>query len=122
MRTFSRWMPPEPHSEPSALAWCILIPIIAVCWPFMIVGHLAIKRHLRRLASERISEHIGTFARAFNRRSEPFDPWVVRATWDALSPYVVLDGASVPLRPTDRLLEDLCIDPDDIEELIPEVA
>ena len=43
-------------------------------------------------------EDIGTFARAFDRRSEPFDPWVVRATWDALLPY-----CGFPLRPADRV-------------------
>jgi hypothetical protein len=121
-RPFSRFMPPAPENKPSILAWCLLIVIFSVGWPLMLIGLLVGKRHLRRLASERTGEHIGTFARGFDRRSEPFDPWVVRATWDALKVYVVFDGTSLPLRPTDRLLKDLCIDPDDIDCLLPEVA
>ena len=51
-----------------------------------------------------------------DRRSEPFDPWVVRAVWDAFSPYAVF-----PLRATDRL-EDLGIDSLELDVLIEEVA
>jgi hypothetical protein len=82
----------------------------------MIVG-IAPNRYDRRLAGERKGEDIGTFARAFDRRSEPFDPWVVRATWDALQRYV-----GFPLRPTDRLGDVLSIDPLEFDSLINEVA
>jgi hypothetical protein len=48
---------------------------------------------------------------------------VIRATWDAVGLYVKLEGKQIPLRPTDRLVQDLGIDPDDVEwDLIPEVA
>jgi hypothetical protein len=73
-----------------------------------------------RWTEERKNEDIGTFARAFDRRSEPFDPWVVRATWDALRTDLV-----VPLRPTDRIWKDLpSLDTDDFDlyDLIVEVA
>lgn len=121
MRTFSRWMPPVPK-ENSIVAWCLIIAIYAAFWPILIFCHLAIRRHMRRLASERVGEDIGTFVRAFDRRSEPFDPWVLRATWDALSFYVTFEGRCLPLRPEDHLVKDLCIDPDDIDDLLPEVA
>ncbi len=126
MRKFSRWMPPN-GTEDSALGWIFFVLIWAAFWPILIVGHFAGRRHLRRLAAGRTGEDIGTFARGFNRRAEPFDSWVVRATWDALTPYVRFDGQSLPLRHTDRLVEDLCIDPDDIafdlkSDLIAEVA
>src|SRR4030095_4437057 len=71
---------------------------------FWIIAKRNADRYELRLSKERTGEDIGTFARAFDRRSESFDPWVVRATWEALQPYV-----SFPLRPTDRLVEDLCI-------------
>jgi hypothetical protein len=114
---------PAAQNNASMLAWLFVVPIYAVTLPFQIHAHFAFRRHMRRLASEREGEDIGTFARAFDRHSEPFDPWVVRATWDALDVYVAFDGRHLPLRPGDRLVEDLCIDPDDIcFELISEVA
>jgi hypothetical protein len=88
----------------------------------MIFAHKFQRRHIGRMAAERRAENIGTFARAFDRRAEPFDPWVLRATWDAIQPYVMLDGAQLPLRPTDRFVDDLCIDPDDIYFMVVEIA
>jgi hypothetical protein len=115
-------MPPK-KTEDSALSWILFVLIWIAMWPLLIVLSIVGRRHLRRLASDRIGENIGSFARAFNRRAEPFDSWVVRATWDALTPYVQLDGRCLALRPTDRLVEDLCIDTDDLDfDLLPEVA
>jgi acyl carrier protein len=86
----------------------------------VLVGSLVIgcfaNQNARQLALERAGEDIGTFARAFDRRNEPFDPWVVRATWDSLRPY-----CNCPLRPADRL-EELGIDGLELEELFAEIA
>jgi hypothetical protein len=122
MRTFSRWMPPL--SEPP---WTLGDYVLFLCFlPLIIVALAALLPliilskiwpggdPLRRIASERMGEDIGTFARAFDRRTEPFDPWVVRATWEALQ------FVGIPLRPTDRLGEDLCID--DELDLVSEIA
>jgi hypothetical protein len=74
------------------------------------------KRYRATLTAERQGEDIGTFARSFDRRSKHFDPWVIRATWDALMPYM-----DYPIRASDRL-DDLGIDWDDIFFcIIPEV-
>ena len=122
MRKFSRWMPPK-KIEDSAVGWFLFVLIWIAMWPLLIVPSIVHRRHLRRLASDRVDEDIGSFARAFNRRAEPFDSWVVRAAWDALTPYVQWDGRCLALRPTDRLVDDLCIDPDDLDfDLIPEVV
>lgn len=92
---------------------------------FVLLGYLGsvvMNHSLRRQAKGRQGEDIGTFARSFNRRDEPFDPWVVRATWDALQPYVTFRGGSLPLRASDRL-DKLPVDPEDLEnEVIEEVA
>src|SRR5262245_17592313 len=122
MRRFSRWMPPQPAPRTSILAWCMFLAVWAALSPLLIIAHLITRRHFRRLARHRRREDIGTFARAFDRRKEPFDPWVIRATWDAIGIYGVADGCRLPLRPTDRIAEDLWIDPEDINDLIPEVA
>src|SRR5262249_24817516 len=78
----------------------LVLGTILIC---MAIGAQVNGRRLRRLAEQRPSEDIGTFARAFDRRTEPFEPWLVRATWDALQPYVRFRDGQVPLRPTDRL-------------------
>jgi hypothetical protein len=107
MRKFSRWMPP-PRQHPVTLAgWIVLATLLAgfvgvvVAWPLVMipVGIMVIvaavhtvvdNRRLRRMAAERANEDIGSFARGFDRRAEPFDPWVVRAQWPTGPP---------PLRP-----------------------
>jgi hypothetical protein len=141
MRRFSRWMPPLAKTNMGLTEWLALVALLAsvvtlaVAYPLpagmiaatvivlLLIGHIRSNRHLRRLADQRPGEHIGTFARSFDRRFEMFDPWVVRATWDALQPFVTFCGGQVPLRPTDRLGEDLCIDPDDVDlDLLPAVA
>jgi hypothetical protein len=141
MRKFSRWMPPLPPSPAlrirdwvlsatilggilaillaafiqSPVSMAIVFLIFSLLW---ICGNQSADEEDRRLANERQGEEIGTFARAFDRHSKPFDPWVVRATWDALQPY-----AAFPLRPTDRLIEDMCIADEEIDmALLGEVA
>jgi hypothetical protein len=141
MRKFSRWMPP-PRREPMTLAgWAVLTAILAgsvaaaIAWPVPVgifLGPLIIwivafnvlhNGELRRLAAQRAGEDIGSFARHFDRRAEPFDPWVVRATWDALQPWARFPGGRLPLRPSDRLGEDLRIDDEEVgDQLVPEVA
>ena len=139
MRKFSRWMPPATRRKAPVSGWLFLAVLIAaalaatISWPVpaaviasaFVAISLAINRvtsrRLHCLAVERPGEDIGSFARAFDRRAEPFDPWVVRATWDALKPYLEFNGGRVPLRPTDRL--DLLIDPEDLAfEVYEEVA
>jgi hypothetical protein len=127
---FSRWMPPVTEPRPSEFAWgigALLLPrlwvLLAAIRPLVLGVHSRLERQIRRVAAERAGEDIGTFARAFDRRAEPFDPWVVRSTWDALQPYLAFSGGCVPLRPTDRLGEDLLVDLDDVSfDLIPAVA
>jgi hypothetical protein len=86
-----------------------------------LVGRL-LDRHLARLARERAGEDIGTFARAFNRRAPTFDPWVVRAVWDALAPWTELRGGGrLPLRPTDVIDELGCVD-EDLDDVLREAA
>ena len=135
MPTFSRWMAPPPKPMSRLAAWLIfgvlvsplvvaaaftrggkyLLAALVVMWT---LSARAVRGHLQRLAAERRGEDIGSFARAFDRRLEPFDPRVVRAVWDALQPYVTYRGGRAPLRPTDRIDEDLEIDQDDIDTCV----
>lgn len=45
------------------------------------------------------------------------DPWVVRAAFEELQPYFPKQARPFPLRPEDRLVADLRIDPDDIDDI-----
>ena len=76
--------------------------------------------HLARLRKGREVESICTFARAFDLRQ--IDPWVVRAVWDALQPYVRSKGRDFPIRPSDDITRDLCVDPEDGDELVASCA
>ena len=140
MRRFSRWMPLLPAGRTSPIAWLVLSLVSAtvlaafVYFPagtfvlaLLVVAGVASSlysdRYYRRLAAPRVGEDIGTFARALDRRAPTFDPWVVRAVWEALQPYVTYRGGRVPLRPTDELFGHLHVDPDDLDfVIVPEVA
>ena len=140
MRKFSRWMPPAARQFLHPAAWLVVAGLAAafvgtaIAWPYQTAGVCAflaalivvttLSQHsrLRELAAGRAGEDIGTFARGLDRRTQPFDPWVVRATWDALRPLVSYPGGRVPLRPTDSLVDDLRIDPDLIEDEYFEIA
>lgn len=140
MPTFSRWMPPPRRSLNRLAAWSLFLLLTALLgvaaaytdwgkvmlgtlWVIWIVGAVTNRRQLQRLAEGRDTEDIGSFARSFDRRREPFDAHVVRAVWDAFQPYVRFRGRAVPLRVTDRIDEDLHIDWDDIDMgILEEVA
>ena len=78
-----------------------------------IIEHVRIKQQLRRLAAERSGESLCTFARAFDVRST--DSWVIRAVYEQLQDHLKGEYPSFPLRPTDRLLEDLRLDSEDLD-------
>jgi hypothetical protein len=144
MRVFSRWMPPlrEDRYPPWTITdWIVfafimslivallglcVFSIVAARWAGGLVllafacltafGTWSANRAEHAVAEKRQGEDIGSFARALDRRSEPFDPWVVRAVWDAFSGY-----AGFPLRATDRLA-DFSIDPLELDHLVEEIA
>jgi len=139
---FSRWMPPydNPEGGPPpraplvvlilAAAWAIWYlarhpvgaAVAAACVGVVVLVGCLLDRRLARRARERAGEDIGTFARAFDRRAPTFDPWVVRAVWDALSPWTELHGGGcLPLRPSDAIEELGCVD-EDLDDVLVEAA
>lgn len=141
MRTFSRRMPkfveqPSPWTNRQLAAVAIVgaSVVVGLLWstPFRfavatlvavgVAADLHKRRQLRRISEQRPGEDIGTFAKGFDRRSPEFDPWVVRAVWDALQQYRVYRGGVAPLRPSDSLNASF-LDLDDLyEETAPEIA
>ena len=129
---FSRWMPrsePPQGGTTSRVSFAVLC--LAALWALWYLAHHPVgaavtsafvgavwlvgrllDRRLARLARERVGEDIGTFARAFDRRATTFDPWVVRAVWDALAPWTELRGGGrLPLRRADVIAELGCVSP-----------
>lgn len=136
MRTFSRWMPASPQRAMRRRDWLVVTVLVGLLvtglchllsrhpWGWLLLlgfvaavaeGMRSDDRHLRRLADNRSGEDIGSFARALDRRHQPFDPWVVRAVWDALQAELIVDGKPVPIRPTDCIVEDLRLDWEDLD-------
>ena len=141
LRHFSRWMSPSARSHSHWSGWLLLV-LIAGAILYALVTHpvptLAIfvgiaglslflerqrQRRLEPVLIARTDDDIGSFARAFDRRSEhPLDTWAVRAVWDALLPLTETRGRTIPLRPGDNFESDLGIDPEDVEDLIPSLV
>jgi hypothetical protein len=95
----------------------LLIPL-AVVLIASIVMHGQNQRRLQTLATQRVGESIGDFARSLEYRT--IDTWVIRATYEQIQAYM---GSDLPLRACDRLIEDLQIDPEDLEmDLAEEIA
>lgn len=67
------------------------------------------RRHFNKLKQGREEESICTFARHFERYE--VDTWVIRAVYEELADYC----PEMPIRPTDNIFDDLCIDSDDFE-------
>ncbi len=121
----------------SYAGWCVLLlltalllvaiwkyPIILL-FPLLIVVVSAIASRkftskLRGAAAERIGEDLGSFARSMNAKE--VDTWVIRAVWEELQPYVRLPEGDFPLRPDDRLEEDLRLDVEDLEQNMLDIA
>ena len=138
MRRFSRWMSPAAHISWGLKTKVVLIILVLaiimsiLLWQsarfvaFFVVAIMLFSwwrsnLHMKRVAASRPGEDIGSFAKAFDRHQPDFDPYVIRAVWDALQQYRTFHRGIAPLRPTDRLesfmdLEDLDL------VVIPEVA
>ena len=81
---------------------------------FVISGIIR-RRSDRRIALLRPNESICTFARSFDYRTT--DTWIIRAVYEKFQPY-----ADFPLRASDSLDHDLCVDPLDVELIVEEIA
>jgi hypothetical protein len=82
------------------------------------MASLARSRKLGKLAVTRAGESICQFARSFDLRR--FDPVLIRAVYATVQ--VQMGRPHVPLRADDRLVEDLELDDDDLEEIVLEAS
>ncbi|MEL7362766.1 MAG: hypothetical protein AAFN13_11895 [Bacteroidota bacterium] len=106
-------------ADPSAFAFALACVLVGGGLLYLIAERNT-RKHFAQLTRGRQDESICTFARSLDMRIT--DPWVVRATWDEVQDWIVGRKADFPLRTTDRLTEDLWIQPEDVEDVVELVA
>jgi hypothetical protein len=93
---------------------CLLVAIVAR-------NRRRTKRHLTEVGRARPGESICEFSRSFDTRNT--DTRVIRAVYEQLQLQLRRSCPSFPVRATDRLNEDLWLDPDDVDlDLLADVA
>jgi hypothetical protein len=104
----------------SLTAWIIAAVIVGV---FFISGFIHMRRYHRRmraLAAEREGESICHFTRSLPYRQ--LDTVVIRHVYEAFEAQVCAPDYRVPIRTTDHMTDTLAVDPEDIDDLVVEVA
>ena len=101
-------------------AWAIWrwpLPVLGLSVAVVLAAVVENRRwraHLRGIAESRKGESICTFVQALPVRE--LDTWVVRAVFEELQDHMRDGYPAFPLRPSDRLFDDLKVDPEDLEE------
>ncbi len=130
MRKPSRFMPKYEPKQMGPFSWLFFVsililfgylvykhPLVIVLLPVVYIASIiSTKSHkskLSKLALGRENEDIGTFAKAFNYRE--IDTWVIRAVYEQIQDYLKEDYPNFPLRPDDKVYDDLILDPDDFD-------
>ena len=98
------------------LIWAIIGCIGVFSW----ISFVRMKRRLGLLAAERQNEDICKFAKSFDYRN--LDTWIIRATYEELQGYLKIATDKFPIRATDRLKEDLNLDPEDLDDIAHNIA
>jgi hypothetical protein len=95
------------------LAALPFVALATIWWPLAILVPTVIfaissigSRQDRRIAEDREGESICEFARGFDCRT--IDTWIIRAVYEEFA-------GTFPLRPSDRFVEDLRTDSDDLD-------
>src|ERR1700741_1065035 len=132
MRMPSRLMPKMIRRRPGPVSYLIVVVLAAaliyVAWqhPFwfggtvlalIVLGCIETRNHRRKMASlaaqRPLQGGICDFARAFDLRQT--DSWVVRAVYEKLDSYFRELGVTLQIGPDDDLVQDLGIDPEDLD-------
>jgi hypothetical protein len=137
MRTLSRHLPAAPEPQTTMMGKVVVFLFLGIftasllyavyCHPIVslvvaiiftsagVVSYFRSKKHAEKMLAQRAEEKICSFRRSFNLHH--IDPWIVRAVYEEM--FELVDR---PLRASDRLEEDLRIDPEDLEDVATNVA
>lgn len=98
---------------------CVMFPLLVAAFVIIMVVMWVLsnaeEERQKRIAGERTGDSICSFARAFDCRAT--DTWIVRAVFEEIAEFT-----QFPIRPEDRLEDDLKIDPEDIEDAATAIA
>lgn len=103
------------YSNPIATVSVLFVLVIA----YQMMSRWDTRRRLA-LAATRPGNPLCTFARAVNLRT--VDPWMVRATFEELQPYFPKQAQPFPIRPADKIVDDLSIDPEEVDYIAHAIA
>jgi hypothetical protein len=96
---------------------CIMFPpVLLIIFGLIVLGTVIRRRQrnqLRALAASRPGESLCSFARGFDYQNT--DTRIIRAVYEELQKYLDPDCTKFPIRPDDRLAEELRIDSDDLD-------
>ena len=98
-------------SQPRAAAVCVAAVLVLSAW-----ASIDLKRQrarLQELAAMRSGQSICDFARDFDTRQ--VDTWIILAIYEHLQEQLTYAHPAFPIRATDRLKEDLLLEPDDLD-------
>ena len=117
-----RMAPASPpwDATPVIVVPLLVLGVLTLCLPVVLFGtllafgRLQLLRHAARLRASRPGESLCTFARAFARRS--VDTRILRAVHDEVG------WVGIPLRPSDRIEEDLRLDLEDVSDDLDDLA
>lgn len=93
-----------------------LLALMAILIPGGIIASRLEKERIAELLDARKEDSICTFARSFDKRK--VDPWIIRAVYEEIQDYVSGQGPKIPIHPSDKMIEDLKIDGDDLDDLL----
>ena len=98
-------------SAPKAAAVGVAVLLALAGWAHIDLTKRSLR--LKKLAATREGQSICEFARDFDTRQ--VDTWIIRAVYEHLQEQLTYAHPAFPVRATDRLKEDLRLDPDDID-------
>ena len=93
-----------------------LVAVGAAAWLSAILE----RRHRRQIALSRPGLTICDFAKSFDHRRT--DTWILRAVYEEISGFLIIDHQPLPIRADDQWEEDLKIDPEDLDDLAADIA
>lgn len=107
------------YASSNSVRWFAAILLLVLCGCVAVISRRE-RRRLEAMGSVRDGESICTFARSFDTRRT--DTWIIRAAHQEIQLLLNSYMPHFPLRASDSLLNDLHIDPDEVEDLIMDIA
>ncbi len=104
----------------STVVQCMTALFVCACYVDAMASSRREARRFQALARCRKGESICGFVRSFDTRLT--DTWVIRATHQELQLFLRSYLPAFPIRASDSVLDDLRLDPEDLDDLLVDIA